>query len=83
MEKSEKTNMKIRHFAMLHTQASSCWRKNITTTLTLKNLPFNDEKWPLKSDLPKAGVVKPSIVIKVQEQKNHQNLSENRIPNAN
>ena len=34
------------------------------------------------SRIIKAGVVKPSSVIEFQEQKNHQNLSENRIPNA-
>ena len=48
----------------------------------LKNSPFHEELWPEVSKILKAGVVKPSSVINIQEQKNHQNLSENRIPNA-
>ena len=45
-------------------------------------LPFDDELWPLKSDLPKAGVTKPSNEIGRKEQKNHQNLPNNRIQKA-
>ena len=52
------------------------------TSIIAKYLPFDDEKWPHKSDFSKAGVTKPSSEIKNEEQKNHQNLSENRIPNA-
>ena len=52
------------------------------TSSILKYWPFSEELWPQMTNLLKAGVTKPSYEIKNKEQKNHQNLSENRIPKA-